>query len=95
VSFASVLTSMREIRNLTQAELARVSGIQPSILCEYEAGRRDPSIPNVRKLCEALNVGPGTLLEFSSAHPEACPHCYGKGYLMKKQPNRVTLRDKP
>lgn len=93
MSFGSTLKNLRDIRGISQAELARISGIQAPILCEYEADRRDPSIPNVRKLCEALNVGPGTLLEFNSADPVACPHCYGKGIIWKKRTGRVMLRD--
>jgi transcriptional regulator with XRE-family HTH domain len=47
---------------LSQAELARRSGIGQGLLSHYEAGYRMPKVPNLRKLAAALNVPLADLL---------------------------------
>ena len=51
------LRSVREgLRNMSQAELARASGIPPSSIAHFEGGTRKPSFDNLRKIATALNV---------------------------------------
>ncbi len=54
--FASRLFSCRRIRNLTQGQLADRSGLQLSAISHFEKGRRTPSIINLVKLADALDV---------------------------------------
>ena len=55
--FKERLRSVREgIRNMSQAELARSSGIPPSSIAHFEGGTRKPSFDNLRKIATALNV---------------------------------------
>lgn len=45
----------REIFEISQIELARVLGISPSVLSDYESGRRkSPGIKNIKRIVEAL-----------------------------------------
>jgi len=45
----------REIFEISQVELAKVIGISPSVLSDYESGRRkSPGIKNIKRIIEAL-----------------------------------------
>jgi DNA-binding XRE family transcriptional regulator len=46
----------REFRNLTQADLARASGVNRVQIVEIEAGRSTGSVHTLRKLADALGV---------------------------------------
>ena len=61
-NFASRIRKMRDDRKLSQSELAREAGMQPSAIAHFEAGRRKPSFNNVRALTKALKVTADYLL---------------------------------
>lgn len=65
--FASRLRKTRENRELSQSELAREAGMQPSAIAHFEAGRRKPSFDNVRALAKALKVSADYLLGAQTA----------------------------
>jgi transcriptional regulator with XRE-family HTH domain len=67
VDFASRLRKTRDARELSQSELAREAGMQPSAIAHFEAGRRKPSFDNVRALAKALKVSADFLLGAESA----------------------------
>lgn len=52
--FGHRLRELREKRRLSQSDLARVTGFQPAAIAHFEAGRRTPTIYNLRRLCMAL-----------------------------------------
>lgn len=52
-------------RELTQQELGKLAGISSMHIAHFESGRRLPSIPNLLKLCKALQVTTDWLLFFS------------------------------
>ena len=56
ISFAARLRQLREQRELTQSELARQAGMQPSAVAHFEAERRKPSFDNIRELAKALKT---------------------------------------
>ena len=60
--FGSNLRSAREMKKLSQAELAKSSGLQPSHISHFETGRRQPSAENLRALADALGVTTDFLL---------------------------------
>lgn len=66
-NFASRLRKTRETRELSQSELAREAGMQPSAIAHFEAGRRKPSFDNVRALARALKVSADFLLGTQTA----------------------------
>lgn len=56
------LRAAREMRSLSQAELAAKTGLPPSSIAHFEGGKRKPSFDNLRKLSEALEVTTDYLL---------------------------------
>ena len=60
--FAERLTAAREVRKLSQTELAKLSGLQPAAIGHFEHSRRKPSFANIRALAKALNVTADYLL---------------------------------
>ena len=61
--FPMRLREVREIRKMTQAELGKKSGCRS--IAQFETGARLPSIENVVKIAQALNVSTDQLLILS------------------------------
>ncbi len=62
---AEVGTAIRRARRanrLTQPELGRRVGLSTNAISAWERGRSAPSIENLRRLCEVLDVDPRILL---------------------------------
>lgn len=60
--FPDKLRAVRQLHGLSQAELARRSGFQPSAVSHFEQGRRAPSIQNLERLADVLDVAVDYLL---------------------------------
>lgn len=54
--FPDRLRKARENKDLNQTELAKKAGLEASAVSHFEAGRRQPSFHNLRKLADALSV---------------------------------------
>lgn len=54
--FSDRLRITRELRKLSQAELAQKAGLQPSAISHFETGRRSPSFDNLKRLADSLGV---------------------------------------
>ena len=63
--FAKRLREAREARKLSQTELGKKLGMPPSQICHFEAGKRRPSLDNIKRLLAVLNVSADYLLERS------------------------------
>jgi transcriptional regulator with XRE-family HTH domain len=61
MAFPANLRRLRLAHFLSQAELARRSGVHALTITRLEAGRTAPSTRTVRALAEALGVAPGEL----------------------------------
>lgn len=55
-NFSERVRTARELRKLSQAELAEEAGLQPSAVSHFESGRRSPSFQNLKALADALKV---------------------------------------
>lgn len=55
-AFPARLRAAREAKDLSQADLAQRTGLQPSAISHFETGRRSPSFDNLRVLADALSV---------------------------------------
>lgn len=60
--FSARLKASRDLRQWSQAELARAAGLPPSSIAHFEAGSRKPSFDNLRRLANALEVTTDYLL---------------------------------
>jgi transcriptional regulator with XRE-family HTH domain len=54
----ATLRSLRERKFLTQKELGGLIGVHSTMVSEWERGLYRPSLRNLRKLCELLEVPP-------------------------------------
>jgi transcriptional regulator with XRE-family HTH domain len=54
--FAKRLRAARELRKMSQSDLADESGLLPSAISHFETGRRSPSFANLKALSDALKV---------------------------------------
>jgi transcriptional regulator with XRE-family HTH domain len=61
-SLAANLKVLRELRNLTQAELGHRAGMGGASVSHFETGQRTPSLDSLVKLADALDVTLDTLL---------------------------------
>jgi transcriptional regulator with XRE-family HTH domain len=59
---AARIAAMREMRGITQAELAKRCGLKPAAIGLFEQGRRRPCLRNLLKLCEGLRCTPNDIL---------------------------------
>jgi transcriptional regulator with XRE-family HTH domain len=64
--FSERLTGARKVRNLTQIELAKLSGVKNTTIAHFEAGDRQPSIDNLRRIAKAMKTSADYLLGFTS-----------------------------
>lgn len=55
--FGKRLEELRVARDLSQLELSRRSGVDQSTISLYEANKRQPGLPILRKLAVALECG--------------------------------------
>lgn len=53
--FKDNLKRIRMGRTLSQTELAKKTGLEPSHISHFECGRRNPSVQNLIKLSKTLN----------------------------------------
>ena len=62
--FGENLKKVRETKGLTQEAVAYNSGLSRSYYTEVELGRRNPSLINLTKLAEALQITVSELLNY-------------------------------
>lgn len=65
--FHQRLRLIREVRGLSQSELARSAEMQPSAIAHFESGRRLPSFENLRALAIALRCTADYLLGIAAS----------------------------
>jgi transcriptional regulator with XRE-family HTH domain len=61
-AFAERMKQARELKELSQADVARKTGLQPSHISHFETGKRAPSFENLKSLADALGISTDYLL---------------------------------
>ncbi len=61
-NFSVRLKNARELKEMSQGDLAKKSNLQPSAISHFETGKRKPSFDNLRSLADALDVTTDFLL---------------------------------
>jgi len=61
-TFANRLLWSRLRRDYTQVDLAKQAEIDQAQISNYEAGRREPNIENLRRIAQALDITADYLL---------------------------------
>ncbi len=57
------LKELRAKRNMSQADLARASGVSREYIARLELAQQDPTLGTLEKLAKALRVKVGKLVE--------------------------------
>jgi len=60
--FKERLKRARDMREMSQQDLARKTGLPPSSISHFESGGRRPSFDNLRRLANALSVSTDFLI---------------------------------
>ncbi len=60
--FSDRLRTARELKGLSQTDLAKRTDLQPSAISHFENQRRSPSFGNLKKIADALSVSIDYLL---------------------------------
>ncbi len=60
--FQRRLREVRELRGLSQSELAQRAKLRPAAISHFETGARKPSFENLKRLADALEVSTDYLL---------------------------------
>lgn len=62
MGFNDNLKLLLKDRNLKQADLCRMTGIQTSLMSDYLGGKKSPTIGNAILIADALNISLDTLV---------------------------------
>lgn len=62
------LRYLRELRNLTQKQLAALADISQATIAHIEKSTKDPSVETLRKLAEAMDVHVATLFSTNDVY---------------------------
>ena len=87
--FNERLRKARDLRGLSQAQLAAKSGLPPASVSHFESGPRKPSFDNLKALAAALDVTTDYLLGRSDT-PEASAETVGR---LHRDLHKLTSQD--
>ena len=68
MSFNEQLSKLRKRNNITQIDLANKMNVRQYVVSSWETGRSEPSITQIVKLCDILEVPADYLLDRSIIH---------------------------
>ncbi|MCA1703197.1 MAG: helix-turn-helix domain-containing protein [Actinobacteria bacterium] len=83
---AQLLRRARSLSRLTQSELARRAGVPQSVISAYESGRRQPSVPMLRRLVEAS--GQDLTVQVVATRPLGLPDT-ARGHVLRRHRSAV------
>ena len=78
--FSKRLNAARRMRGLSQCDLAERTGLKQVAISFFETGRRSPSLGNLKRLADALEVTTDYLMgrsDFAERPPDIVPESSG------------------
>ena len=63
MEFGENLKRLREMKGISQAEIAETLGVSQSIIAQYEAGAKSPNVILAAKIAAELGVSLDTMLQ--------------------------------
>lgn len=84
MSLSDKIKVLRELKNISKAEMSRILDLDPSNYNRYEKTGRDWTISQIEKIASALGVSVVELLTGEEVREEA---------VKKNKPDELTLRD--
>jgi transcriptional regulator with XRE-family HTH domain len=88
--FPARLRQAREIRGVSQQQLAEAAKLPPSSISHFESGSRKPSFDNLRRLANALDVTTDYLIGRVDQ-----PNAIGAAERIHRHLKNVSARDVP
>lgn len=79
-SFHENLKLARERKGMSQKEVSEIIGVAKSTFSLYESGNREPNIPTIKKIADALDTSPNELLGIEPAPVTIAAHFDGDDY---------------
>jgi len=73
MNVAERIKQLRESQNMTKTRLAQLSGVSQSYISDIEAGKRNPTLEVISRICDALGVTVVELLSDEETKPEIEP----------------------
>lgn len=70
IQFGSVLKAQRKVKNLTLKQLAEETGLSAAYLSLLERNMNSPTVENLNRVCAALGLTLGDLIEEASSTPD-------------------------
>lgn len=64
IYFSSKLNSLLELKGMNKKDLADITGISSTSICQYIGGISTPNLFNARKIANALGVSVNDLIDF-------------------------------
>ena len=85
IDISSRLTELRETKGLTKKQLADQLGIAPSLISEYEASTKLPSVNMIIRLAHYYHVSTDYILGYSQKLEEEAFYIEAKGLTLKQR----------
>lgn len=95
--FSIELKKLRESRGLSQSKLAQQLGVSQATVGMWESGKREPSFPVLRTLCEFFCVSADQFLGLPYTVPSQCvvdPHVSDDELSILNKIRALTPRDR-
>ena len=67
-SLSERIKYLRDLRGMTQTDLARIAKVSQATVAQIESARKDPSVTTLKKLASALDVSVAIMFATDSIH---------------------------
>jgi len=84
MNVAERIKQLRESRKMTKTRLAQLAGVSQSYISDIEAGKKNPTLEVISRICDALGVTVIELLSEEITTPEIDPESMRLAKLAEK-----------